>query len=170
MMPVAPVHQNMQMARGPYEPVMMSDDPFVVRPRTSANFTHPLSTRPSMTEEQLRFMMAGPRSTSTQPLGHYAPPHINGFPGAPPAGPQQAYPVPRAQVLPPNLRVVPPQQLYPQNGEPGPLSAPPISPNYNFGPRHNPANAQLLSILNTPSAPRAAPGVVPGALGSVGAR
>lgn len=166
VMQYPPVHQNMPMARGPFEPAMITDDPFVVRPRTSANFTHSLSTRPSMTDEQLRFMMAGPRPTSTQPMGHYAPSNFNGFPGAIPMGPQQAYPIPRAQVPPPNLRVVPPPQFYPHNGEPGPLSAPPISPASNFGPRPNAANAQLLSILNTPGAPRA----VPGAMRSVGAR
>ncbi|KAJ3520406.1 hypothetical protein NM688_g9167 [Phlebia brevispora] len=169
VMPVASMHRTMPISRGP-APVGPSDDPFVVRPRTTVNYPQPFSARPSMTQEQLRTIMAGPRPTSTQPMGHY-PPHVNGHPVVPPMGPQQVYPAPRTQAPPLNLRVVPPQQLYAQNYnvEPAPLSAPAVSPTFNFGPRANPANAQLLSILNTPSVPRAVPGIGPGALRSVGA-
>lgn len=141
-------------------------DPFTVRPRTSNAF-HPISypphfSRASMNEDQLRLMMAGGG------LPHAPPPMPHGFPplnqsrqgfplGNPPPVPPHGFVPPPPQLAQPPLRVVPPSFL--PNGsfnEPGPLSAPPISPAYTLAPRPNPANnAQLLSILNQPNIPRA---------------
>ena len=136
---------------GPFGPQAGHDDPFIVRPRTAINSFSHMPARPSMSEDQLRSMMSGPghRPPTTIPMGAY-----------PPAFP---HPYPPNHVMgqpPTNLRIVPPQQmnLPPHAIEPPPLSAPVVSPSFNFGmPRPNPPNQQLLSILNAPNVPRVVP-------------
>jgi len=147
-------------------------DPFTVRPRTSNTFhpvPYPHMPRASMNEEQLRFMMVGgsPRNHSAyvaRPLAQHPqlPPqsHHMVFPSGHPAGPPpqafQHQPPPQLSQQQQPLRVIPPQYLPHSPSEPGPLTAPPISPSYNLPLRPNPANnAHLLSILNTPGIPRA---------------
>ncbi|KAI0094877.1 hypothetical protein BDY19DRAFT_48864 [Irpex rosettiformis] len=143
----------------PSFPQISSDDAFVVRPRTSSTF-HPVSSvssRPSLTEDQLHLMMSntGPRPPSLPPVGPY---QLSLRRPGPPSGPpfitQGALSASRTQ---PNLRLVPPHQLPSAPFiEAPPLSAPALSPTFHLIPRANPTNnAQLLSILNTPSLPRA---------------
>ncbi|KAI0348078.1 hypothetical protein BDW22DRAFT_53111 [Trametopsis cervina] len=155
----------------PYPPYhhaqMPPDDAFIIRPRTSNNI-HPapytsLSTRPSLSEDQLRAMMsaAGPRPPMP-PVGPYhmpPPPHLAGPPRPGPPYLMAVPPVPAGRLPYPNLRLIPPQQLPPGQFAEQPLSAPAVSPAFNLIPRAKPAhnNAQLLSILNTPSLPRATP-------------
>lgn len=163
--PGVPVGSNFPPGFIPNSP---QHDPFTVRPRTSNAF-HPVPyplhfPRASMNDEQLRFMMSGvsprpPPAHAAGPLGPYPPPHLRmGYPLGHPAGPPslafQMAPPPLSQ---PSLRVVPTQFLpgAPSN-EPGPLSAPPLSPSFSLTSRPNPSNnAHLLSILNTPNIPRA---------------
>lgn len=149
----------------PHMPSAMSEDPFIVRPRTS-NAIHPAAnnsvhSRPSLTEDQLRLMMSltGPRGPPMPPAGPYPPPALMGYPPNGPHfhGTQPPYPPNRLQP-PSNLRVIPPQQLPTgQFAEPPPMSAPAVSPPFNLARGNMANNAHLLSILNNPIIPRAAP-------------
>ncbi|KAI0961587.1 hypothetical protein AcV7_010344 [Taiwanofungus camphoratus] len=147
------------------------DDPFTVRPRTSAAF-HPSSQLShavlNLTEDQLRFMIPGVDTGSripTQPqaTGIFEQSHQLPLPTGLTHNPPHAAPIPHSLMGQPPLRVIPPQQLAtPRYGEPPPLSAPALSPSFNLSSRANASrsanNAHLLSILNTPStAPRAVP-------------
>lgn len=161
----------------PQMPSTTSEDPFLVRPRTS-NAIHPasynsMSTRPSLTDDQLRLMMSltGPRGPPMPPAGPYPP---QAFMAQPPngtqfLGPHAPYAPSRLQP-PPNLRVIPQQQLSTgQFIDHPPMSAPAMSPTFNLPPRGNPANnAHLLSILNNPTIPRPAPSGPHALLGNVG--
>ena len=145
-------------------PSSTSNDPFTVRPHTSNAYHAPYpvpSTRPSFSEEQLQYMMSsnGVRRPTGPPIVQPSIPYPATRMAVPPPAPfavQQPFPSNRGVVLQPNLRLIPPQQLSPSAdyNEPAPLSAPVVSPGFNF-PRSNPANnAHLLSILNTPAVPR----------------
>ncbi|KAI0788421.1 Dcp2, box A domain-containing protein [Abortiporus biennis] len=144
--------------------IVPSHDPFTVRPRTSNAFhpNHPLShiPRASMNDEQLRFMMAGvsPR-VSGAATGAYQRPFVPPLP--PSATPYfQSQPPPSRMLGNPSLQVVT-GTLHPAsyNQQPGPLSAPPVSPTTNTFLRTSnpPNNAHLLSILNTPGMVPSAP-------------
>ena len=140
-------------------PSMSSDDAFIVRPRTSSTF-HPIlpvSSQPGLTEDHLRLMksVTGPRQP---PLPLAAPHQLSPRRTGPPSsGPfMMQCPPPAGRTPQPNLRLIPPGQFPPAPfTEAPPLSAPALSPTFNLIPRANPTNnAQLLSILNTPSLPR----------------
>ena len=147
------------------------DDPFTVRPRTSNAF-HPLpypppSRKASLHEDRLRFMTPGLESIT---------PRAPGLGPFPPVAHGPANGIPRPASMAP-LRVVPPTQYSMYEGPPNfsQMSGPPLSPSAAYGtaaaipppmpvnPMRAANNAQLLSILNTPStAPRplAAPGLM----------
>lgn len=145
----------------PAQPVY---DPFTVRPRTSNAF-HPIPYPPhfpraSMNEEQFRLMISGPGPRPAPPnyagLQRPGPPLLPSFTSRSFAPHSVSSHTNNSQ---PPLHIVPPQfmSVY-QHPEPGPLSAPATSPTFNLFSRANPSNnAQLLSILNTPNIPRAAP-------------
>ncbi|KAI0692758.1 hypothetical protein BC835DRAFT_26566 [Cytidiella melzeri] len=147
----------------PAMPSMASNDAFGVRPRTSHTFHSPttVSARPSLTEDQLYSMMSttGPLPPPMPPATPYqvSPTRAGPPPFAPPPTMTHAH-LPAGHSLP-NLRLIPPHQLPSVSfTEPPLLSAPSVSPTFSPISRTNPANnAKLLSILNTPSLPRAAP-------------
>lgn len=149
----------------PQLPSTTSEDPFIARPRTSNAFNpvsyNSMSSRPSLSEEQLRLVMSLPGSCAplALPVGSYPP---SALAPQPINGPQYIGPLLHSNNRPQqphNLRVIPPQQL--QAGhfiDPPPMSAPAVSPTFNLPPRGNPANnAHLLSILNSPTVPRTTP-------------
>lgn len=129
------------------------------RPQTSNTF-HPIPysnhlSRASMNDDQLRSIMSAPyaRPPTAQPAFPPSQPFLR-----PQVGPTQgAYPsslhYAGARPGPPPIRVAP---AFTQAGATGSLPVSPISPNF-LSSRPNPANAQLLNILNTPSMPRTTP-------------
>lgn len=153
------------------------DDPFTVRPRTSAAF-HPLVYPPSFRQpldESIRRTTPGiEHGQMPRPLmsGNYLPPgsvpHYTQ-----PSSALHAQPMAGAPGVTP-LRVVPPPFPAAVYGEQPPLSAPAISPSSTFAfPPNAPRpanNAHLLSILNTPSTAHRTVPVQAGLMNGMGPR
>lgn len=138
------------------------DDPFTVRPHTSNNFhtIPPPPTRPGMYVDPTRRVNPGiPPMGIRQPAFGPPPSYPSQFNPAPPVAMQMAAPPPRdAQTA---FRVIPPHFIPPPLGpNPGQLLASTM-PTSTLLARNNASraanNAQLLSILNTPSTARAGP-------------
>ncbi|EMD42104.1 hypothetical protein CERSUDRAFT_110648 [Gelatoporia subvermispora B] len=167
-------HMNMQ---DPFVVRSTSDDPFTVRPRTSN--TYRSVPYPPPNGSRLAFNGLPPQAilppADTRRFSSKPPQFIGHQPL--PLGPQyvQSPHVPHSNGAPP-LHIVPPGQLLgPKMGESAPLSAPALSPKYNFAHAANQSrlgnNSHLLSILNSPNTiPRMPAAVAHPAYGGMGPR
>ncbi|KDQ63535.1 hypothetical protein JAAARDRAFT_29551 [Jaapia argillacea MUCL 33604] len=161
----------------PVPPSSVYDDPFQVRPRTSAAF-HPShlghgNPRMSMNERQLLTLLSGPPfyapapSAPSNPTGFARSMHPSAIP-PPPQFPSMDHPpqMPMSHVGPmPPLRIEPSRML-PSSMSSAPLSAPIRPGGFDMFaqtvPRSATNNVQLLSILNSAGAPPAgSPAPVP---------